>query len=163
MRENHRYSSGKTQDQVSVGDVVIIHDDLPRGMWRLGVITEKIKGIDNAVRGAIVRIKSGCGPASFLRCPVQKLYPLEVKQKEFNAQSTEEPSGGSSIENSVAPESSTLTSDQDLTGPLGTTTDPILSVFQEDHSNAHSMRNKRPQRRESANARDRIVASSMDT
>ena len=73
MRENHRYSSGKTQDQVSVGDVVIIHDDLPRGMWRLGVITEKIKGVDNAVRGAIVRIKSGRGPASLLRRPVQKL------------------------------------------------------------------------------------------
>ena len=86
LRENHRYSSGKTQDQVSVGDVVIIHDDLPRGMWRLGVITEKIKGEDNAVRGAIVRIKSGRGPASFLRRPVQKLYPLEVKQREFNTQ-----------------------------------------------------------------------------
>ena len=58
LRENNRYSSGNTQDQVSVGDVIIIHDDLPRGMWRLGVITEKIKGGDNAVRGAIARIKS---------------------------------------------------------------------------------------------------------
>ena len=95
LRENHQYSSGKTQDQVSVGDVVIIHDDLPHGMWRLGVITLKIKGGDDAVRGAIVCMKSGRGPASFLRLPVQKLYPLEVKQKEFNAQSTEELSGGS--------------------------------------------------------------------
>ena len=133
LRGNHRYSTGKTQNQVSVGDV-IIHDDLPHGMWRLGVITEKIKGGDNAVRGVIVRIKSGRGPASFLRCPVQKLYPLEVKQKEFNAQSTEEPSGGSSIENNVAPESSTLTSDQDLTEPLSTTTDSIPSILQSSKS-----------------------------
>ena len=163
LRENHQYSSGKTQDQVSVGDVVIIHDDLPRGMWRLGVITEKIKGGDNAVRGMIVCIKSGRGPASFLRRPIQKLYTLEVKQKEFNAQNTEEPGGRSSIENSVAPESSTLTSDQDLTEPFSTTTDSIPSVLQDDHYNDHSTRDKRPQRRAAANARDRIVASLMDT
>ena len=73
------------------------------------------------------------------------------------------PYGGSSIENSVAPESSTLTSDHDLTEPLSTMTDSIPSVLQEDHYNDQSMRNKRTQRRAAANARDRIVATLMDT
>ena len=42
-------------------------------------------------------------------------------------------------------------------------TDSIPSVLQEDHYNDHSMKDKCPQRRAAANARDRIVTSLMDT
>lgn len=97
---------------------------------------------------------SGCGPASFLGCPIQT---LEVKQKDFNAQCTEEPGGGSSIENNAAPKSSKLTSDPSSSAPLSTTTDPVPSVHQEDCFNDHSTRDKHPQCRAVANARDRIV------
>uniref|UniRef100_A0A1X7U612 DUF5641 domain-containing protein n=1 Tax=Amphimedon queenslandica TaxID=400682 RepID=A0A1X7U612_AMPQE len=45
----------------NVGHAVIIHDDLPCGFWRLGIIEEKIKGRDKEVTGVV------------------RLYPLEVR------------------------------------------------------------------------------------
>lgn len=79
LRESHRRSGGISPDTVNVGDVVIIHDDSPRGFWRLGIIEETIKGRDKEVRGAVVRVGSGSQPSSFLRRPIQRLYPLEVR------------------------------------------------------------------------------------
>ena len=54
-------------DLISVGDVVTINDDALRGLWRLGLIEEKIKGRDSHVRGALVRVKSGSGPSAFCK------------------------------------------------------------------------------------------------
>uniref|UniRef100_A0A1X7TNE3 DUF5641 domain-containing protein n=1 Tax=Amphimedon queenslandica TaxID=400682 RepID=A0A1X7TNE3_AMPQE len=64
---------------VNVGHAVIIHDDLPCGFWRLGIIEEKIKGRDKEVTGVVVRVGSGSQSSSFLRPPIQRLYPLEVR------------------------------------------------------------------------------------
>ena len=78
MRETHRRAHSGEGDLISVGDVVTIHDDAPRGLWRLGLIEEKIRGRDGHVRGAVVRVKSGSGLSAFLRRPIQKLFPLEI-------------------------------------------------------------------------------------
>ena len=75
LKENHRQFKGKKPDHVSVGDVVIIHDETPRGMWRLGIIEKELKGKDQETRGVVVRVKSGRGPSSFLKRPIQRLYP----------------------------------------------------------------------------------------
>ena len=46
LRESHRRSQGHGSIKISIGDVVIIHDDTPRGMWRLGLVEEKLQGRD---------------------------------------------------------------------------------------------------------------------
>ena len=58
---------------ISVGDIVVVHDDKPRGFWKLTRVEEVITGKDGRVRGAVVKVNS-----TVLRCPLQRLYPLEV-------------------------------------------------------------------------------------
>ena len=66
---------------ISVGDVVIVHDDsLPRSLWKLGLIEELFKGPDGVARGALVRLAPKDGKQSTLHRPIQRLYPLEVSQ-----------------------------------------------------------------------------------
>ena len=67
--------------------MVIIHDETPRGMWRVGIIEKELKGKDQETRGVVVRVKSGQGPSSFLKRPIQRLYPLEVRYQDL----TQEP------------------------------------------------------------------------
>ena len=85
LRESHRWYKGGRPDKVDVGDVVIIHDKSPRGLWKLGIIEKTLKGRDKEVRGAVVRVGSGSQPSSFLRRPIQRLYPLEVRSVASNA------------------------------------------------------------------------------
>lgn len=62
---------------ISVGDVVVVHDEKPRGFWKLARVEEVIPGRDGQIQGTVVREISG-GNASVLCRPLQKLYPLEV-------------------------------------------------------------------------------------
>ena len=82
LRESHRRLEGRRPDKVNVRDVVIIYDDIPRGLWKLGVIEKTIMGRDREIRGAIVRVGSGSQSSSFLRRPIQRLYPLELRSVE---------------------------------------------------------------------------------
>ena len=56
-----------------VGDIVIIHDEKPRSIWKLGVVTRVFPGIDGVVRSAKVRTSN-----SEVSRPLIKLYPLEL-------------------------------------------------------------------------------------
>ena len=56
--------------RIAVGDIVIIHDDLPRAMWKLGIR-----------RAAILRVSSRGRTSTHLQRPVQKLYPIEMAVK----------------------------------------------------------------------------------
>ena len=60
---------------MQVNDVVLVYSDkTPRSMWRMGVVTELIKGkMDNNIRGALVRLSNN----SLLKRSVNKLYPIE--------------------------------------------------------------------------------------
>ena len=87
LRESHRRSQGHGSTKVSIGDVVIVHDDTPRGTWRLGLVEEKLQRRDGECQGAIVRVKSGEGP-SFMRRPLQRLFPFEVHQQDNTERST---------------------------------------------------------------------------
>lgn len=53
----------------------MVHDDKPRGFWKIACVQDLITGRDGQVRGAM--IKTGTG--SIMRRPLQKLYPLEIK------------------------------------------------------------------------------------
>ena len=61
LREAHKhYSTNKNQPFIQVNDVVLVHSDkTPRSMWRMGVVTELIKGkMGNNIRGALVRLSN---------------------------------------------------------------------------------------------------------
>ena len=76
LRETHRINN-KEPVEVKSGDVVLIQDDnAKRGMWKMGIIEEIIKGKDQQIRGAKVR-KMARGKPEFLNRPLQKLIPLE--------------------------------------------------------------------------------------
>ncbi len=60
----------------SIGDVVLIHDDLPRANWKLGVIVRLFKK-DGQARVAALKV----GKAVTTRA-IYKLYPLEVRMSE---------------------------------------------------------------------------------
>ena len=85
LREYDSYQkkvSNKTA--VAIGDIVIIHDDVPCNQWKIGVVTDLHKGKDGLVRSVSLRVSSG---TELLR-PIEKLYPLEVPS-EHSAQGTE--------------------------------------------------------------------------
>ena len=58
LRESHWWYEERQPDKCDVGDVVIIHDKSPRGLWKLRIIEKALKGRDK-VRGAVVRVGSG--------------------------------------------------------------------------------------------------------
>ena len=85
LREAHSYSAKKTlcRPHVSVGDVVVVHDDtLPRGLWKLGRIQKLFIGPDEVPRGALVRVATRDRQHVLLKRPLQLLYPLEIQEAE---------------------------------------------------------------------------------
>ena len=82
LREFHR-PRGETYGvaDVQVGDVVtVFEDDVKRNKWKLGVVEGLIRGKDDIVRGAKLRVVTNVKPVHLSR-PVQKLYPLEIKSE----------------------------------------------------------------------------------
>ena len=83
LRDGHRYTAkrtpGASHQQVSKGDIVIVHDEsLPRGLWKLGRIQELLIGQDGLPRSALVRVATRDQQYTLLKRPLQLLYPLEV-------------------------------------------------------------------------------------
>jgi len=63
---------------VKIGDVVSVHDEsLPRAKWRMGVVHELINGVNKKMRRAVIHIADK-GKSSYLRRPLQRLFPLEI-------------------------------------------------------------------------------------
>ena len=82
LREFHR-PRGETYGvaDVQVGDVVtVFEDDVKRNKWKLGVVEGLIEGKDDVVRGAKIRVITNGKPVHLSR-PVQKLYPLEIRNE----------------------------------------------------------------------------------
>ena len=73
LRETHTVNNGTNKERIKVGDIVIVHDDVPRLKWQLAVVKELQRGHDNAVRSAVIRTVNG-----ITNRPIIKLYPLEV-------------------------------------------------------------------------------------
>ena len=78
LREAHRYGKkGTAISPISVGSIVLVHDERPRGFWRLAKVNQLLTGKDGLVRGAVVK---GKDKFTELQRPLQLLYPLEVDQ-----------------------------------------------------------------------------------
>ena len=76
LRENHIITStNKIHPTIRLNDVVLIEEERkPRSKWKMGIAVELIKGKDDNVRGAIVRVPK----SNFLIIrPVFKLYHIE--------------------------------------------------------------------------------------
>ena len=81
LREFHsRYIKGKRvskESNITVGDIVLVHDNLPRYQWRLATVTRVIPSSkDGLVRAASLRVSNG----NEIRRPIEKLYPLEISE-----------------------------------------------------------------------------------
>ena len=46
------------------------------------MVEKTLQGKDGAIRGAVVRIKEGSNVSLFMRRPIHRLYPLEVRPQE---------------------------------------------------------------------------------
>ncbi len=80
LRESHDCNANKAAKEPKVGDVVVVFEDgAKRNSWKMAVIERLIRGKDNKVRGANVRVISK-GKIVRLNRPVQKLYPIEVRE-----------------------------------------------------------------------------------
>ena len=102
LREHHRSDSKVGKNFVRVGDIVLLGDDIhkKRNDWKLGVVQECIKGKDNEVRGAKVRVKGMKKPLVLSR-PVQKLFPIEVRNENEQAESQSREFGGPALDASL--------------------------------------------------------------
>ena len=65
--------TGKNEQSVRVGDVVLIHSKKARLLWHMAVIESLIRGKDGLVRAVNLRTSNGR-----TNRPITKLYPLEL-------------------------------------------------------------------------------------
>ncbi|XP_020914628.1 uncharacterized protein LOC110252203 [Exaiptasia diaphana] len=82
LREKHRSPNlpkkhKRVHPQINVNDAVLIHDSLPRGSWRLGMVNELITSKDGQIRSAKVTLPS----KNILTRPINLLYPLECSSE----------------------------------------------------------------------------------
>lgn len=80
LREQHssqrkKHFSGET---VTVGKIVLIHDEPPRNQWKLGIITQLHQGKDGHARFVTLRTAKG----NHISRPIEKLYPIEASREE---------------------------------------------------------------------------------
>ena len=78
LREMHRaklhVSHPPAKRDAKWGDVVLVHDTLPRGVWKMGKIVALPASRDGNVRSAEVRLSNG----HTITRPLNALYPLEA-------------------------------------------------------------------------------------
>lgn len=74
LREFHQATVGQHHETIRTGDIVLVHDELPRFRWKMAIVDELIRSEDGQVRAAFVRTKNGRASR-----PLQKLFPIEVR------------------------------------------------------------------------------------
>ena len=76
--ELREYRQGRegTKSEILNGRIVLIENDFKKNRlsWNLGRVIELIKGKDDQVRGARVKMPNG----NIMEQPVERLYPLEM-------------------------------------------------------------------------------------
>ncbi|CAF1573923.1 unnamed protein product [Didymodactylos carnosus] len=77
-RKNENKIRGAACDVPQVDQAVLIKENLPRGLWKIGLVQRILPGPDGEVRSAVVRTSKG---KQFNRS-IKLLYPLECINKE---------------------------------------------------------------------------------
>ena len=92
LRQFHSYSKAKASSQgedLVVGDVVLIKEDnIHKNDWKLGKITQLVRGKDNRVRGVELKTISRTGQATTCVRPLQKIIPFEILDKSSSKKTT---------------------------------------------------------------------------
>jgi hypothetical protein len=108
---NNRVIPNDDSSQISVGEMVIVKDDrLPRGLWKLGLVQEIMKGREGRTRAAVVNVASRDRQHSILKRPIQLLYPLEIQCELIEASRCEPPLDPESSDQESSPEDDSTTS-----------------------------------------------------
>ena len=86
LRKSHETAKPATtkgqHPTVQIGDVVVMEEgNLPRSSWRLGKVEGLIRGNDNQVRGAHVKVAK---TNAVVQRPVSRLYKIEGKVEKVN-------------------------------------------------------------------------------
>ena len=78
-RSQRKLKSGRKQSNYSpsIGDVVLIKENTPRGCWKLGKIIELVTSRDQCTRSAKVSLSSG----RIIGRPLNLLFPIEVSSE----------------------------------------------------------------------------------
>ena len=84
LRVMHVHKENKTKPVVpNVGDIVHIYErNQKRNKWRLGKISNLLKGKDDLVRGAEVELPEKNKKKLIISRPLNQLYPLEICKKD---------------------------------------------------------------------------------
>lgn len=69
----HRSPRGQPNRTPEVGDVVLVHNEGPRGRWPLARVTELLVGPDGQTRAAFIQLRG-----RRTRRPLSRLFPLEA-------------------------------------------------------------------------------------
>ena len=68
--------SGKVTEK---NDVVLLHEDhVPRGKWKMAKVIQLIPSKDGIVRGVKLQVGNVKEKISYVKRPIEKLYPLEI-------------------------------------------------------------------------------------
>ena len=86
LRESHKIAKPATtkgeHPAVQTGDVVVMEEgNMPKPSWRLGKVEGLMKGHDNQVRGAHVKVAK---TNAVVQRPVSRLYKIEGKEDNVN-------------------------------------------------------------------------------
>ena len=94
LREVHKqceHKGSSSGPRVSVGNVLIIHDDNQRReMWSFGQGEELLVGNDGEVREAVLRMAGLGQKAKQIRRAFQRLYPLEMPAQDKQTKTSPE-------------------------------------------------------------------------
>ena len=77
---SHHIQGSDHRRTAEVGEVVVVEGKSKRNQWRLGKITMLITGKDGRSRAAVVKTFDG-EKERYIKRPIERLYPIEVKSK----------------------------------------------------------------------------------
>ena len=77
LRERFNIPNRNRNNLLVPGQIVLIHDNVHRSQWKMGMILELIPSLDQYVRSVKLKVSNG----TLIR-PVTKIYPLEVQSNE---------------------------------------------------------------------------------
>jgi len=144
----------------NVGDIVLIHDDLPRGTWKMGKICELNTSYDGQIRAAKVLTANG----RIIGRPLNLLYPVEcpdtklsgykqIDNKEINQpdERSDERSGERSGDGGAERRSDEPSGDRSNDGVSGQSDDEPSSI-----DNGVAAVGRRPQRASALESRKKL-------